>query len=132
MEAGHSTQLLVPGYTGLPLSSGRRLRGGFRVERLGMETDYPGHQLGLSKKRAGWLVEWLRDKTTRGRVSAKEFSLGLGRLGFAAIALDWEPPLPRPATCLVVCSPNQDWQANSSHDVKGPVPLAGRKARGWR
>ena len=69
-----------------------KTRGGFRVEWLGMETDYPGHQLGLSKKRAGWLVEWLRDKATRGRVTAKEFSQGLGRLGFAAIALDWERP----------------------------------------
>ncbi|CAE7346838.1 DSK1 [Symbiodinium sp. KB8] len=62
------------------------------LESLGMETDYPGHQLGLSKKRADWLVEWLRDKATRGRVSAKEFSQGLGRLGFAAMALDWERP----------------------------------------
>ncbi|OLQ03582.1 Anthranilate N-benzoyltransferase protein 2 [Symbiodinium microadriaticum] len=69
-----------------------KTRGGFRVEWLGMETDYPGHQLGLSKKRADWLVEWLRDKATRGRVSAKEFSQGLGRLGFAAMALDWERP----------------------------------------
>ncbi|CAE7693021.1 DSK1, partial [Symbiodinium necroappetens] len=69
-----------------------KARGGFRVEWLGMETDYPGHQLGLSKKSAGWLVEWLRDKATRGRVTAKEFSQGLGRLGFAAIALDWERP----------------------------------------
>ena len=65
-----------------------KTRGGFRVEWLGMETDYPGHQLGLSKKRA----DWLRDKASRGRVSAKEFSQGLGRLGFAAMALDWERP----------------------------------------
>ena len=57
-----------------------------------METNYPHHQLGLSKKRADWLVEWLEDKAVRGRVSAKEFSQGLGRLGFAAIALDWERP----------------------------------------
>ena len=57
-----------------------------------METNYPHHQLGLSKKRADWLVEWLQDKAVKGRVSAKEFSQGLGRLGFAAIALDWERP----------------------------------------
>ena len=69
-----------------------KTRGGFRVEWLGMETNYPHHQLGLSKKRADWLVEWLEDKAVRGRVSAKEFSQGLGRLGFAAIALDWERP----------------------------------------
>ncbi|CAE7742964.1 HCBT2 [Symbiodinium necroappetens] len=45
---------------------------------------------GLSKKRADWLVEWLEDKAVRGKVSAKDFAQGLGRLGFAAIALDWE------------------------------------------
>ena len=42
--------------------------GGFQVDWLGMETDSPGHQLGLSKKRASWLVDWLEDKSTLGKV----------------------------------------------------------------
>ncbi|CAE7245404.1 unnamed protein product, partial [Symbiodinium natans] len=58
----------------------------------GMETDYVGYKLGLSKKRADWLVGWLREKVAAGKVSAKEMSQGLGRLGFAATALDWERP----------------------------------------
>ena len=37
-----------------------KTRGGFRVEWLGMETEYPSYKLGLSLKRATWLVEWLR------------------------------------------------------------------------
>ena len=37
-----------------------KTRGGFRVEWLGMETEYPTYKLGLSLKRATWLVEWLR------------------------------------------------------------------------
>ena len=45
---------------------------GFRVEWLGMETEYPSYKLGLSLKRA-----------------TKAFAQGLGRLGFASIALDW-------------------------------------------
>ena len=53
-----------------------KTRGGFRVEWLGMETEYPTYKLGLSLKRATWLVEFK----------------GLGRLGFASIALDWERP----------------------------------------
>ena len=33
-----------------------KTRGGFRVEWLGMETEYPSYKLGLSLKRATWLV----------------------------------------------------------------------------
>ena len=69
-----------------------KTRGGYRVEWLGMETEYSSYRLGMSKKRASWLSTWLNDKVTAGRVSAKEMQQGLGRLGFAAIALDWERP----------------------------------------
>ena len=31
-----------------------KTRGGFRVEWLGMETEYPTYKLGLSLKRATW------------------------------------------------------------------------------
>ena len=34
------------------------------------------------------------------KISAKEMQQGLGRLGFAAIALDWERTLPWTASCL--------------------------------
>ena len=69
-----------------------KTRGGFKVEWLGMETDYVGYRLGLSPKRASWLVDWLRNLAKEGRAEAKPMSQGLGRLGFAAIALDWERP----------------------------------------
>ena len=69
-----------------------KTRGGFRVEWLGMETEYPTYKLGLSQKRATWLVEWLRLLARTGRTEAKAFAQGLGRLGFASIALDWERP----------------------------------------
>ena len=69
-----------------------KTRGGFRVEWLGLETEYVGYKLGLSKKRADWLVGWLRAKVKDGYVGAVEMAQGLGRLGFAATALDWERP----------------------------------------
>ncbi len=69
-----------------------KTRGGYRVEWLGMETEYSSYRLGLTARRAGWLVMWLRDKVRAGNVTAKEMAQGLGRLGFAAISLDWERP----------------------------------------
>ena len=49
-------------------------------------------KLGLSLKRATWLVEWLRGLAESGKAEARSFAQGLGRLGFASIALDWERP----------------------------------------
>ena len=56
-----------------------------------METEYSSYRLGLTEKRARWLVTWLREKSA-GKVTAKEMAQGLGRLRFAAISLDWERP----------------------------------------
>ena len=71
-----------------------KTRGGFRVEWLGMETEYPSYKLyiGLSLKRATWLIEWFRGQAESGKAEARSFAQGLGRLGFASIALDWERP----------------------------------------
>ena len=55
-----------------------------------METEYNSYTLNLTNKRADWLVNWLREVVTTGSVMARDMSQGLGRLGFAAIALDWE------------------------------------------
>ena len=57
-----------------------------------METEYSSYRLGLTEKRAGWLVAWLREKCRARNVTAKQMAQGLGTLGFAAISLDWERP----------------------------------------
>ena len=57
-----------------------------------METEYSSYRLGLTEKRARWLVTWLREKSRAGNVTAKEMAQSLGRLGFAAVFLDWERP----------------------------------------
>ena len=61
-----------------------KTRGGFRVEWLGMETEYSSYKLGLAQKRASWLVNWLREKVRDGQVTSREMAQSLGRLGFAA------------------------------------------------
>ena len=67
-----------------------------------METEYPSYKPGLSLKRAAWLVEWLRGLAESGKAEARSFAQGLGRLGFASIALDWERPFLGP---LHGCTP---------------------------
>ena len=54
---------------------------GYRVEWLGMETEYSSYRLDLTEKRAGWLVAWLREKSQAGNVTAKEMAHRLSRLG---------------------------------------------------
>ena len=53
-----------------------------------METEHSSCRLGLTKRRADWLVNWLREMVKAGSVTAQDISRGL--LAFAAIALDWE------------------------------------------
>ena len=53
-----------------------KTRGGFRVEWLGMETEYPSCKLGLSLKRATWF-EWLRGLAESGKAEARSFAQGL-------------------------------------------------------
>ena len=67
-------------------------RGGFRVEWLGMETDYVGDKLGLSKRRADWLVEWLRGKVAASKVSATEMSRDWVLQQPREIGNDWHSP----------------------------------------
>ena len=53
-----------------------KTRGGFRVEWLGMETEYTTYKLGLSLKRATWLIEWLHLLARAGKTEAKTFAQG--------------------------------------------------------
>ncbi|OLP77936.1 hypothetical protein AK812_SmicGene41941 [Symbiodinium microadriaticum] len=85
---------------------------------------YPTYKLGLSLKRATWLVEWLRLLARRtGKTEAKAFAQGLGRLGFASIALDWERPF---------LGPLHAW-SSAVHGKPGPLtlPTMVRVLCGW-
>ena len=67
-------------------------RGGLRVEWIGLYTDYTVYKLGLSPKRAEWMKAWVNKLAREGSTTPKAFEQGLGRLGFAALALHWEKP----------------------------------------
>ena len=67
-------------------------RGGLRVEWIGLYTDYATYKLGLSPKRAQWMHDWVLGLATSGVTTARNFEQGLGRLGFASLALTWERP----------------------------------------
>ena len=88
-EDGHCPQLPLPLGYGLPLQMGQ--------DERGLQSGYGDgvfQLLGLTHKRASWLVHWLQ-------FTANEMAQGLGRLGFAAISLDWERPFLGP---LYACS----------------------------
>ena len=67
-------------------------RGGLRVEWIGLFTDYTTYKLGLSPRRAEWMYNWVLKLAKEGTTTSKFFEQGLGRLGFAALALHWEKP----------------------------------------
>ena len=99
-----------------------KTRRGYRVEWLG---EYSSYRLGVTEKRARWLVTWLREKSRARNVTAKEMAQGLGRLGFAAISLDWERPF-LGLLCLVVSHPRPSGSHDDTHHAKIPLQLAGR------
>ena len=80
-----------------------KTREGFRVKWLGMETEYNSYRLGT--RRADWLVNWLWETVRAGSVHSPGYVQVLGRLGFAAIALDWEKPFLGPLYAWSSVSP---------------------------
>lgn len=68
-------------------------RGGLVTEWVGLTTNYQTFSMGLSEKRAGWIVGWVESLRVRKEVTYHEFAAGLGRFGFSALALPWERPL---------------------------------------
>eukprot|EP00438_Fugacium_kawagutii_P006907 Skav221031 [mRNA] locus=scaffold576:209066:211813:- [translate_table: standard] len=71
----------------------KKQRGGMVVEWVGINTDYREYSLGLTQRRMEWVVQWIDSLVRRLEVHQREFAAGLGRLGFAALALPWERPL---------------------------------------
>ena len=53
---------------------------------------------------------------------------GLGRLGFAALALEWEKPFFGATVLLVFSYTGEDWRDEDSRPDHCPLPLASREA----
>jgi len=81
--------------------SWRKCSGGFEYQWIGITVFLKSFKLGLSESRAEWVVRWTTDQVQKQEVSIKEFSEGLGRLGFATSVLEAEKPFLAPLYSFV-------------------------------
>ena len=81
---------------GTPFSY-RKFRGGFTSDYVGYWIDYGRFEIGISERRAAWLVEFVkRLEGDQWLVMARRFQEFHGRLGFTAQVLPWLRPLLAP------------------------------------
>ncbi len=74
--------------------SWKKFRGGLELDYVGFWTDYARFQIGLSEKRAGWVIKTVDSLAESQYVmNGRAFSELLGRLGYAALAVPWLRPL---------------------------------------
>ena len=78
---------------GVPFSY-PKFRGGFQMDYVGYWMDYSRFELGLSERRANWLVKFVEDLQSDGWLTGvKQYQEFHGRLGFASQVLPWIRPL---------------------------------------
>jgi hypothetical protein len=70
----------------------KKFRGGHSLDWVGFHIDNTIYSIGLSEKRAEWLVKWMETLIQEQTVEVHVFAGGLGRLNFAAMALFYEKP----------------------------------------
>ena len=70
----------------------RKFRGGFAVDWIGLHICNKTYAMGISQRRAEWLIGWIETMIREGTVTTLVFAGGLGRLNFAASALYHERP----------------------------------------
>ena len=74
--------------------SWKKFRGGLELDYVGFWTDYGRFQLGLSEKRAQWVIRVISEaEASDFLISGRAFTELLGRLGFASQAVPWLRPL---------------------------------------
>ena len=74
--------------------SWKKFRGGVALDYVGFWTDYSRFELGLSEKRALWVIQTIESlQEVQFVMTGKAFSELLGRLGFASQAIPWLRPL---------------------------------------
>ena len=73
-----------------------KFRGGTAVEWVGFWIDLWEGQIGISVKRAAWLVKWMRDRIQEGRSDMRDFTAVLGRLCFTMGPVEFLRPFIAP------------------------------------
>jgi len=91
-----------------------KFKGGFSSEFVGFHIRYDLSEVGISKKRGDWLVEWI-EKVGANKyvVASREFVEFLGRLGFVSQLLTWMKPH---------LSPLFAWASVTSKGTVGRLP----------
>ena len=70
----------------------KKFLGGYNLDWVGFHIHNPSYSIGISEKRAEWLVKWMETLIQESTVETHVFAGGLGRLNFAAMALFFEKP----------------------------------------
>jgi len=76
---------------GVPFSW-HKCGGGFAYDWIGYWQDYKSFEVGISEARAKWLCNWIDETLAQGCVLVRSMAEVLGRLGFAAGAIDYFRP----------------------------------------
>ena len=79
-----------------------KFAGGVEVDWVGYWIDVANFGIGLSERRAAWMTKWLTGVTTEKRALAGTIGDVLGRLSFAANAIDEVKPFLGPAREFLV------------------------------
>ena len=77
---------------GLPLAW-KKFAGGFVCSWVGFELSIADRAMGLTEKRASWIIDWVSHTVDQGQVRISDFRAVLGRLSFAFTALPNYRPL---------------------------------------
>ena len=94
--------------------SWKKSEGGIAYNWIGYYQDWQRFQLGLSESRATWLAKWLEERLEADKVHPHELSEVLGRMGFAAIAIDIVRPF---------LGPIYAWTAAVPHTTRIRLPI---------
>jgi hypothetical protein len=88
-----------------------KFRGGWDVEWVGFRTVYSKFAVGITEKRAAWLLQWMETLLKNGKVRIADFLGAFGRVGFTINALDHCKPLLGPiyAWASVIVRQTRDW-----------------------
>ena len=88
----------------IPLSW-HKTRGGYVYPWVGFEFHLESWGLGLSEKRADWVVKFCRKLASEGQANTAYLEEGLGRLGYAMGALSWDRPFLAPLYIYLASQP---------------------------
>ena len=93
-----------------------------------METEYNSSRLGLTKKRAAWLVKWLREVVKHRLSTGPGYVPGIGAAGFRRDCARLGEAFLRSAICLVLRDTGEDGPDEATLQrpdvgVQGAIPL---------